>query len=90
MVREPHHDKNLIIKSKIKIHKSKIFLGFSNVPFIAVVFGGLSVNCAEASTNGAKHKFGSHAELVCELRQIVSPAVLRDSFVVGFLPTFFP
>jgi hypothetical protein len=25
---------------------------------------------AEASTNGAKHKFGSHAELVRELRQI--------------------
>jgi hypothetical protein len=27
-------------------------------------------NCAEASTNGAKHKFDSPAELVCELRQI--------------------
>ena len=40
------------------------------MPFNAVVFVGLYVNCAEASTNGAKHKFGSHAELVCELRQI--------------------
>jgi len=35
------------------------------VPFNAVVFVGLNVNCAEASTNGAKHKFGSYAELVC-------------------------
>ena len=32
--KEPHH-------VKIKIHKSKIFLGFPNVPFNAVVFGGL-------------------------------------------------
>ena len=40
MVREPHHDKkNLFQKSKIT--KSKIFLGFPNVPFNAVVFGGL-------------------------------------------------
>jgi hypothetical protein len=39
MVREPHHDKKMI--SKIKIHKSKIFKGFPNVPFNVVVFGGL-------------------------------------------------
>jgi len=45
-------------------------------------------NCAEASTNGAKFQFDSFGELVCELRQIVSPAVLRDSFVVGFLLIF--
>jgi hypothetical protein len=38
MVREPHHDKSFIKKSKIT--KSKIFLGFQNVPFNAVVFGG--------------------------------------------------
>jgi hypothetical protein len=54
--------KNLIIKSKIKIHKSKIFLGFPNVPFNAVVFGGLAVNRAEASTNGAKFQFDSFGE----------------------------
>jgi hypothetical protein len=53
-------------------------------------FCGVNANRAEASTNGAKHKFGSHAELVRELRQFFSPAVLRDSFVVGFLPYFFP
>jgi hypothetical protein len=41
MVREPHHDKNVFIKSKFKNHNSKIFLGFPNVPFNAVVFGGL-------------------------------------------------
>jgi hypothetical protein len=41
MFREPHHDKNVFIKSKFKNHKSKIFLGFPNVPFNAVVFGGL-------------------------------------------------
>ena len=29
-----------------------------------------NVNCAEASTNGAKHKFDSFGGLVCELRQI--------------------
>jgi hypothetical protein len=59
--------KNVCQKSKIT--KSKIFIGFSNVPFNAVVFVGFNANCAEASTNGAKHKFGSHAELVCVLRQ---------------------
>jgi hypothetical protein len=37
MVREPHNDKNL----NSKITKSKILLGFPNVPFNAVVFGGL-------------------------------------------------
>jgi hypothetical protein len=58
------------------------------VPFNVVVFVGLNVNLAEASTNGAKFQFDSFGELVCELRQIVSPAVLRDSFVVGFLLIF--
>jgi hypothetical protein len=29
------------------------------VPFNAVVFGGVNVNCAEASTNGAKFQFDS-------------------------------
>jgi hypothetical protein len=32
------------------------------VPFNAVVFGGVSVNCAEASTNGAKFQFDSFGE----------------------------
>jgi hypothetical protein len=58
------------------------------VPFNVVVFVGLNVNRAEASTNGAKFQFDSFGELVCELRQIVSPAVLRDSFVVGILLIF--
>jgi hypothetical protein len=62
MVREPHHDKNVFIKSKFKNHKSKIFLGFPNVPFNAVVFGGLNENRAEASTNGAKFQFDSFGE----------------------------
>jgi hypothetical protein len=38
MVREPHHDKN----QNSKITKSKILLGFPNVPFNAVVFGEAS------------------------------------------------
>jgi hypothetical protein len=41
MVREPHHDKSFIKKSKIKKLKIKNLFGFPNVPFNAVVFGGL-------------------------------------------------
>jgi hypothetical protein len=55
---------------KLKFINLKSFLRVPNVPFNVVVFGGLNVNCAEASTNGAKQKFDSPAELVCELRQI--------------------
>jgi len=40
MVREPHHDKSFIKKSKIKKLKIKNLFGFPNVPFNAVVFGG--------------------------------------------------
>jgi hypothetical protein len=67
-----------------------------NVPFNAVVLGGLdflknnenfivNVNCAEASTNGAKFQFDSFGELVCELRQI---EVFHSWW--AFCPTFFP
>ena len=56
-----------------------------NVPFNAVVFGGVNVNCAEASTNGAKFQFDSFGELVCELRQI---EVFHSWW--AFCPTFFP
>jgi len=58
------------------------------VPFNAVVFVGLNVNCAEASTNGAKHKFGSHAELVCEASP-PTPLLRRGELYCGGLFTHF-
>ena len=41
MVRMPHHDNNVFIKSKFTKTINKIFFGFPNVPFNAVVFEGL-------------------------------------------------
>jgi hypothetical protein len=89
MVREPHHDKSFIKKSKnLKSLNQKYFLGFKMCHSMQWFLVAVNEVRAEASTNGAKFQFDSFGELVCELRQIVSPAVMRDSFVVGFLLIF--